>query len=163
MLDGDSKSYSNLFFYILLVLVIVVGFFCYYRFMIKHDYVVSYNGLCDSTSQKCFINCSDDACSQISYYSEVKKYAPDLFNECGSDITNCTDSNICLPNDYGCSITYCDKSIGGNNCSVPVEATSSISGSSTKIFFLTFLQPQFFFFLHLVCLCCCITPISQQP
>ena len=127
------KFRNHFFLYTILLLIIIVSIISYYRFMIKHDYIVSYNGSCDSATQKCFINCEDDACTQIDYYTKIQKYAPDLYNECGSDITNCTDSNLCLSNDRDCSINYCDKNISGNNCSSPVGANSSTATSSINI------------------------------
>lgn len=100
---------EHFFSYIIFLLIVVIGFFSYYRFMIKHDYIVGYQGVCDPSTGKCFMSCEDDACTKPDYYDNVLKYAPDLYKECGTDITNCEDANVCLAGDHKCSITYCDR------------------------------------------------------
>lgn len=119
---------NHFFFLILTFVIIIVGVFSYYRFMIKHDYVVGYQGVCDPATGKCFMNCEDDACTKVDYYSEMQKYEPDLYNECGKDITNCDAASVCLPSDRKCSITYCDKSTSDddNVCQTPVGPQSDI-------------------------------------
>jgi hypothetical protein len=110
-------------FFILAILVIVTGVASYYRFMIKHDYVVIYEGECDSSMEQCFIGCNDDACIEKYYYSKMQKYAPDLYAECGEDITDCEAASVCLQGDKKCSITYCDPIIDGDDtCSVVEES-----------------------------------------
>jgi len=95
--------------------------------MVKHDYIVGYQGSCDPATGKCFKSCEDDACTKIDYYSEMQKYEPDLFRECGKDITNCEAANTCLTGDRKCSVTYCNKKTSDNNnvCQAPVETQSS--------------------------------------
>ncbi len=115
---------ENILFYILFPLIIVVGLISYFRFIVNHDYMVGYNGTCDPTKENCFIACEDDACIKESYYSEVMKYASDLYRECGKDITNCEAANACLLGDKECSVTYCDTKISGNNCKTPAENTN---------------------------------------
>ena len=123
--------------YTLMPLVIWVVVFSYYRFIIKHDYVVGYQGTCDLATGKCFMSCNDDACTQPNYYSEMRKYEPDLYKECGQDITNCDVASVCLPSDRKCSITYCNKSTSDkdNPCQKPIDTqintqTNPISNSS---------------------------------
>ena len=130
-MENKHLKLSNHFFsFILVVLIIVVGTISYYRFMVKHDYLVSYNGACDPSTEKCFMNCEDDACTKIDYYSKVQKYEPDLYSECGSDITDCKDASLCLSDDLNCSITYCDRNVVGDNCSTP--AIPNNNGTTTK-------------------------------
>ena len=88
----------------------------FYRFMIEHDYLVGYEGSCDPVSEVCFTACEDDACTEIYYYSNVQKYAPDLVRECGKDITDCEAASMCLPSDHECSVTYCDPETNGDAC-----------------------------------------------
>ncbi len=111
------KLRNNFFSYTLSLLVILLVIISYYRFMIKHDYVVSYNGECDPVTEKCFINCEDDTCSKIDNYSKMQKYEPDLYRECGADITDCKAASECFSADHNCSVTYCDKNTEGDNCS----------------------------------------------
>ncbi len=121
MESNHIKFYNHLFLYTLSFLLIVVICASYYRFIIKHDYMVEYEGACDPASEKCFEGCADDACTEKSYYSKVTKYAPDLYNECGEDITNCENANICLLGDKKCSISYCNPEIDGDICSKITE------------------------------------------
>ena len=122
---------EHFFFLALSLLVVMVGVVSYYRFITRNDYIVEYQGVCDPTREKCFIGCEDDACTKESYYSKVQKYAPDLFAECGKDITGCETANKCLPNDRKCSITYCDEIMDGS--SVPNEKLSNDMQNNNQI------------------------------
>lgn len=119
MENTPIKSRNHFFLYILLVFVVTVGVLSYYRFSVKHDYYVGYNGSCDPSTESCFVQNEDGTDTKSIYFSKMKKYAPDLFRECGSDITNCSEANICLSSDHNCSKIYCDKNIGEDNCSNP--------------------------------------------
>lgn len=107
---------NNFFLLVLLFAVIVVVFLSYNRFIVRHDYIVGYEGVCDPITEKCFVGV-DDTSGKEYYYSKVRKYAPDLYKECGSDITDCEAASICLPNDRRCSVTYCNSEIESNVCS----------------------------------------------
>ena len=117
---GEYLS-KNIFSYIIIPMIFVVIIFSYYRFMVSHNYIVGYHGRCDSSTGKCFMSCEDDACDKVDYYSEMQKNEPDLYRECGEDITNCELANECLPSDHNCSITYCDDKTSNkdNPCQVP--------------------------------------------
>ncbi|MBU1755080.1 hypothetical protein KKH81_02255, partial [Patescibacteria group bacterium] len=80
----------------------------YERFLVNHDYIVEYEGECDAETESCFVGCEDDECTETYYYSLVEKYAADVRKQCGVDITDCEDANICLESDTHCSVTYCD-------------------------------------------------------
>lgn len=114
---------DHFFFYSIILLVIIVSVISYYRFIIKDDYIVGYEGECDPAIESCFVGCEDDECIDEYYYSKVQKYAPDLFSECGPDITDCVEASVCLPTDQECSVIYCDPEIDGDACSVPVSVT----------------------------------------
>lgn len=105
----------------LIVLIIVLIFISYNRFIVKHDYLVGYEGACDPTTESCFIGCEDDACTEEYYYTEMQKYAPDLYAECGKDITDCEVASVCFPEDRECSVTYCDPEIDGDDVCTNVE------------------------------------------
>jgi hypothetical protein len=117
---------DNILPYILVPLIIIINIVSYYRFMVKHDYVVGYQGSCDPVTGKCFKSCDDDACIKVDYYSEMQKYEPDLYRECGKDITDCEAANTCLPGDHKCSITYCNKETSDhdNACQDPLGSQS---------------------------------------
>lgn len=128
---------NHFFFFILILGTAFVVVFSYYRFMIKHDYLVGYQGSCDPSTGKCFMSCEDDACTKVDYYTEMRKYEPDLYKECGEDITNCDTANVCIPTDHKCSITYCNKSTSDqdNPCQTPLnkETNPDNNSSSTNI------------------------------
>jgi hypothetical protein len=107
------------FYYLLLGIILIVGVFSYFRFMVYHDYVVYYEGECNPNVEICFVGCEDDECTEEYYYTEVQKYAPDLLKVCGNNITDCAEANICLSTDQNCSITYCDSEVDGVDCAVP--------------------------------------------
>lgn len=107
---------EHIFSFILTPLVIVIGIVSYFRFVVYQDYMVGYKGACDPVEKECFVECDSDICAKENYYSEVQKYAPDLYKECGKDITGCQAANECLPEDRNCSITYCNKEIDGDVC-----------------------------------------------
>lgn len=108
--------------YILIPLIFIISIVSFYRFVIRQDYLVRYEGVCDPTTDKCFLGCEDDACTQEYNYSKVVKYAPDIYSECGDNITDCEAASICLPSDRMCSITYCDTSVDGDICTIPQNA-----------------------------------------
>jgi hypothetical protein len=122
---------EHFFFYILLLLIVVASIASYYRVFVTNDYIVGYQGTCDPATGKCFMSCSDDACANPTYYSEMRKYEPDLYKECGPDITNCDAANVCLPTDRKCSITYCNKSTSDKDdpCQTPVDTQPSTQPS----------------------------------
>jgi len=111
-----THFHDHILSYVLIFLIVTVGVFSYYRFMVKHDYVVGYQGVCDPATGKCFMSCEDDACTKIDYYSNMLKYEPDLHKECGNDISNCDAASVCLPGDRKCSISYCNREIDGDIC-----------------------------------------------
>ena len=117
---------NHIFFYLLVQLVAVTSIASYYRFIINHDYIIAYEGVCDPTTEKCFIGCEDDECIDEYYYSKAMKYAPDLYRECGDDITDCEAAKMCLPDDDPrCSVTYCDAEIDGDTCTTPTEESNA--------------------------------------
>ena len=99
---------NNFFLLILSSAIIIVVSFSYDRFIVRHDYIVGYEGACDPVTEKCFIGVDDTNGSEY-YYTKIQKYEPDLYAECGADITDCNEANVCLVNDRKCLITYCDE------------------------------------------------------
>ncbi|MCX6754839.1 MAG: hypothetical protein NTU81_03370 [Candidatus Nomurabacteria bacterium] len=51
----------------------------------------------------------------------MQKYSLDLYLECGKDITECKNANICLPSDRECSIMYCNPNTKGDICSTEMD------------------------------------------
>ncbi|MFA7422009.1 MAG: hypothetical protein WCZ90_20160 [Melioribacteraceae bacterium] len=100
---------NNFFSLILSFATVVVIFLSYDRFIVRHDYVVGYEGNCDKATESCFVGCEDDECTVEYYYTKMQKYQPDLYAECGLDITNCEYADACLSGDRECSKIYCDE------------------------------------------------------
>lgn len=131
----QKHLYTYIFLYTLVPGILIVGALSYYRFMVKYDYVVAYEGKCDNSKESCFIGCEDDECTKEYYYTKVQKYAPDLRAECGDDITDCEVADVCLPADRKCSVTYCVSGVGGDTCSIiqkKIETESNTNASSTE-------------------------------
>lgn len=99
---------KHIFITIIFVMILVNVLLAYHRFIIKKDYRISYEGVCDPVSNICFIGCDDEGCTKSHFYSKMEKYTPDLLGQCGRDITDCEAANKCLEGDRDCSITYCD-------------------------------------------------------
>lgn len=131
-MDIKQNFSDHFFFYILTILVFLSGIFSYNRFIVKQDYRVGYEGICDPTTNinKCFIGCDDDACTEEYYYSKMVKYAPDLYGECGEDITDCEGANFCLPSDRDCSVTYCNPEVEGDNCAMEENNQGSMDDTN---------------------------------
>jgi hypothetical protein len=114
---------SKFLFYLLILLTILLIGTSFVRFMILHDYMVAYEGECNPYTQDCFVGCEDEECSRKYYYSKIQKYAPDVYMQCGEDITDCAEANICLEeNGSKCNVTYCDPKIDGDECEALTEA-----------------------------------------
>jgi hypothetical protein len=108
---------ENTLKYILIPLLVMLIASSYVRFILLKDYSVAYEGVCDPAQFSCFIGCEDDECTQPYYYSNVVKYAPDLYEQCGIDITDCEKASVCLAeDDTNCKITYCDPTDGTQEC-----------------------------------------------
>lgn len=99
---------DNFLLLVLFFAVIIVLFRSYDRFIVRHDYIVGYEGVCDTTIEKCFVGV-DDTNGEEYYYTKMQKYEPDLYTQCGKDITDCDAANVCFSNDRDCLIVYCDE------------------------------------------------------
>ncbi len=108
---------ENLFRNVLLLSVLYLTCASYVRFIVMHDYMVVYEGACDPLVHSCFVGCEDDTCSEHYYYARVQKYAPNVEQQCGTDITDCANAGQCIEADKGrCSVTYCDRTSAENEC-----------------------------------------------
>ena len=108
--------HDHIFPYVLVLFIIIAAYMSYDRFIVRGDYLVSYEGTCDPLKENCFIGCNDDACTDTYYYRVMEKYAPDLEAECGKDITDCETANRCLPSDTLCTIKYCTQGSDRGEC-----------------------------------------------
>jgi len=111
---------KHYFFYLIILSIFIVGISSYYRFLNNYDYLVEYEQTCDPATETCFIGCDDDSCNKKYYYFKIQKYALDLHNQCGEDITDCESAKRCDSGDHKCNVIYCNSvTEEGNNCSDP--------------------------------------------
>lgn len=97
-------------FFALLVLTAGASFF---RFVIKKDYLVSFETECDPLTQNCFIGCDDD-CNNEYYFSITEGGAYELYKNCGKDVSSCEYAQTCNHDtNANCSTSYCDPEIDG--------------------------------------------------
>lgn len=107
---------------ILVPLIALSAIASYYRFIAASDYIVEYEGECDPSAESCFEGCEDDACEATYPYKVMHKYAADLRETCGPDITDCEQASICLASDQECVVTYCDpEDLGADEACVVAE------------------------------------------
>ena len=110
------KFRDNILLFTLTPLIVLFIGASYMRFIVMHDYMVEYESECDPATSVCFIGCEDEECTTEYYYSKIQKYAPDIFAQCGADITDCENANVCLDDENKCSITLCDPTTDGEEC-----------------------------------------------
>lgn len=115
----------HILFIVLVPAILAAGYFSYDRFMVKHDYMVTYERDCDPATESCYIGCEDDECTEEYYYSLIEKYAADVYGECGPDITDCEAASVCLDEERSCTITYCDLE-AGEECAVHVPEEGAL-------------------------------------
>ncbi len=122
----------NFLSYILIPLFILLVASSYLRFVVLNDYVVGYESDCDPITNVCFVGCENEECTKEYYYKKMHKYAPNLYNQCGEDITECEKADVCLQkDDVGCSVMYCDPKVDGNECEN--ISRESVSGEPIQI------------------------------
>ncbi len=98
---------KHLLVIILTPLLLLFVLTSYYRFMVINDFMVTYEGDCDPSTESCFVGCEDDECTEEYYYSSIERYAPNLEELCGLDITECDDAYTC-DGDESCTISFCN-------------------------------------------------------
>lgn len=128
MKESPSNHHSHFLSNSIGLLILIVAFLSFNRFVTNRDYIVGYEGVCDPSAKICFVGCDSEECLQKNYYVKMQKYAMSLYQECGEDITNCEEANQCLPGEDKCVSAYCDPDIDGDSCSkLPEEIISTSS------------------------------------
>ena len=107
-MDNKSKNLVGVFF----ILIIISIIFSYYRYIIKHDYVISSEAACDPGLQKCFVrNCEEEAagvgCDALAkgeknyYYKIVERNYRDI--DCKNDVDpRCVEALPCQVGERDC-------------------------------------------------------------
>jgi hypothetical protein len=127
---------NHILLYVLVPLIVLSAGVSYYHFILANEYVVEYEGECDPTTESCFEGCEDDTCENTYPYKVMEKRASSVRAACGTDITDCADASVCLPDDLECSIEYCDPSTldEGEYCfSAEVEESEEGSADEEQI------------------------------
>ena len=125
--------------YILLPICAIAILASFYRFMVVGDYIVEYEGACDPSIESCFVCCTDEECSETYFYTMVQKSASDVRAQCGSDITDCEEANVCLAGDMNCVVTYCSADTVGENeacvspSSIPTDTELDVEQDEERV------------------------------
>ena len=107
---------KHFMWYVFLPLLILAAASSYYRFMIQTDYMVSYEGPCDESTQNCYADCDDEECTSEYYFSTITRHANDIYALCGNDVLDCEAAESCPPEESTCSITFCDLETESEQC-----------------------------------------------
>ena len=107
---------DHLLSYVLVPLLILAAGASYYRFMVLHDHMVSYEGFCDPATESCFVGCEEEVddiadcpTDLVFYYTEVERHATELYTHCGDSIIDCPEADYCTEDELdSCVVIYCD-------------------------------------------------------
>jgi len=115
---------DNFLKYTLTPLFILMVSASYYRFLVLHNYLVSYEASCDPEFESCFVLCENEAVEdlalcpgdQLFYYAEIERYGEDLINLCGDSVTDCEAADYCVDWENDCTVSYCDPNTETISC-----------------------------------------------
>ena len=109
----------NNFNYVILIITIIMfltGGYRYYQYIIKQNYILEINTICDSNISNCFTSSEDLSFGQNPYekVNIVERYAPKCLEEHNCNSFSCP---LGLSSDL-CEITYCsnDTKADGEEC-----------------------------------------------
>lgn len=139
MLTGFKK---HPMLYVLVPLCLLAAAVSFYRFIVVGNYIVEYEGECDPATESCFVGCADEECSEVYYYTWVHKYAAEVREQCGLDVTECEAALTCQSTDQSCTVTYCSSEtlLGDETCeefnatSVPYDDGTSAEQGEEESF-----------------------------
>jgi hypothetical protein len=111
-----KKSINNLIL-IFIIVILLVGGYRYYQYMIKKNFILEMNTICDVKTEKCFSPSPDLGFLDTPYkkVSIIANLAPRCLEEHNCESFSCSnisdDPNIC-------AITYCsdDTKDSGEEC-----------------------------------------------
>ena len=87
--------------------IILLSASAYFRFIVQQDYLVLYDVECDPITNSCYIYCEDDDCEYPYYYSLIERYAYEIYESCGDDLSQCESATQCSDDVY-CEQFFCD-------------------------------------------------------
>lgn len=109
ILQKTQEHFFSITIFLLVILFVIASF---YKFIIIHDYVVSYEGDCDPGESSCYVYCETDECDEPFYYTIIERDASHLYNLCGDDVTTCNEAYTCTDDD-SCTIFFCESDVDG--------------------------------------------------
>ena len=125
-MDRKSKILS-----IVLVLMIVWSVWATYdRIVIKHDYLVSIEVPCDPITESCFV--LEEEGEDTYFYKIVEKSAYNL-PECDPTDESCLESIVCVFDEVGCTLIYCDVSLNENCSNYSVSKSENGDGIDSSL------------------------------
>jgi hypothetical protein len=117
---------KHIFAYTLIPLTVMLVSASFYRFIVLHDYLVSYEIDCDPSSESCFIGCEDDECTAEYFYALIERRADDIYNLCGPNIVECEAALECSQSSTHCNITYCNPDIDEEGTCSTIHSENSL-------------------------------------
>lgn len=124
----DKKS--KILFLIMGVLMLGSITVTYYRYIVKRDYIIQAQAICDPYTEKCFVyvcdpetgeECTGDPVEDTSYYKLINRNAKNI-PLCDPNDENC-DALVCPEGEADCSFTLCDSTEEGIVCNDPAAYT----------------------------------------
>lgn len=100
----------------LVLLLVLTALSSYYKFGVQMDYIVSYEGPCEPETEICFAECDDDECTEEYYFTLIERKAYEIYDLCGSDVSECEEAFECQPDVEYCTISYCDPEEDEDYC-----------------------------------------------
>lgn len=126
---------STIFFFVFILFVAGSIAFSYYRYMVKHDYIIVGQVDCDPIVDKCFVwhcdpeaidgseKCTGDPDQDIWYYRLVQRNAMRI-PECDPKAEGCVPFD-CTDGEPDCQTIYCDETTMAeqevSECNDPVQ------------------------------------------
>jgi hypothetical protein len=107
---------EHFFTYIVFILLFFLIGASYLRFIVYHDYTVSYEGDCNPYTESCFVECEDEECTEEFYFSIIERPAYEVYEVCGPNVLECGEAYECSATNDNCSITFCDPVEDGDYC-----------------------------------------------
>ena len=123
LLEATKKHFFPIIIVLMTILLVSASFL---RFMVEHDYLVSFEGDCDPYTQSCYEDCEDDECTEMYYYSVIERSASEVYALCDTqDVSECDAAYECQPDVEYCEVYFCDPEEDGEDVCVSLTEEES--------------------------------------
>ena len=116
----NSKRDLNYLIVAIIFIIVFVGGYRYYQYMIERNFTIEVNMICDSQTKNCFTSSNDLGYGQDPYekVTLTARYAPQCLEEHTCDSFSCPSI---LEKSSICEVTYCsnDTKDDGEECMGP--------------------------------------------